>query len=41
MPPWITSPVRIKNVSIAALALYFASRVVGRKSACFTVFWIE
>ena len=32
-PAETTSPVRVKNVSMAALALYFASRVVGRKSA--------
>jgi hypothetical protein len=25
---------RMKNVSIAALALYFATRLVGRNSAC-------
>jgi len=26
---------------MAALALYLASRVVGRKRACLTVFWSE
>jgi len=31
----------MKNVSMAALALYFASRDVGRKSACLTVFCTE
>ena len=36
-----TSPVRMKNVSTAALALYFASREVGSHSAWRTVFWIE
>ena len=40
-PADTTSPARVKNVSIAALALYFASRDVGRNSACRSVFWIE
>ena len=41
MPACVTSPSRMKNVSIAALALYLASREVGRNSACLTVFWTE
>ena len=40
-PAEVTSPMRAKNVSIAALALYLASRDVGRNSAYRTVFWIE
>jgi len=31
----------VKKVSMAAFALYFASRLVGRKSAWRSVFWIE
>jgi len=37
-PACATSPARMKNVSIAALALYLASRDVGRNSAWRTVF---
>ena len=36
-----TSPARQKNESMACLALYFSSRLVGRKSTLRTVFWIE
>jgi len=32
------SPSRTESVSIADLALYFASREVGRNSACWMVF---
>ena len=39
--PACTSPSRMKNVSMAALALYLASRDVGRNSACLTVFCTE
>jgi hypothetical protein len=35
------SPVRTKNVSIACLALYFSSRLVGSQSICFAVFITE
>jgi len=41
MPACVTSPARWKNVSIAALALYFTSLGVGRNSAWRAVFWIE
>ena len=37
-PAEAASPMRTKNVSMAAFALYLASLEVGRKSACFTVF---
>jgi len=40
-PAWSTSPKRMKNVSIAALALYLASRDMGRNSACRSVFCSE
>ena len=34
----MTSPARQKNESMACLALYFSSRLVGRKSTLRTVF---
>ena len=35
------SPARTKNVSIACLALYFSSRLVGSQIICFAVFITE
>ena len=35
------SPKRTKNMSIAAFALYFASRLVGKNSTCLSVFCSE
>ena len=35
------SPPRTKNVSIAALALYFSSLLVTRNRAALVVFWSE
>src|SRR5688572_2505881 len=40
-PAESTSPALVKNVSMAALALYLASRDVGRNSAWRSVFWME
>ena len=38
---WSRSPTRTKKVSVACLALYFSSRVVGSQSIALAVFMIE